>query len=257
MSLIWPAFSGLAEPFRAAAIAAAQPLSNWLTSPGSPLAHAIRANMGRMLILVMPFILAAWGLLAYALYRFRGSRGHRPATFEHHNKLEATWTALPILVLIAVMFPTYRLLHKIDYGPSPDLTINVVGHQFFWEFKYPGYGIDRANQPLVVPADRNITLHISSVDVIHGFFVPDLGVQMDAVPGHINYAWFRAKPGTYRGQCAQLCGTLHGEMLITVIALPPSQFQTWLSSHAKAAGGTQLRRPRLRLRPAAPGGRFS
>lgn len=244
---------GLATSGRvvAAHLAAATPLKTWLTAPGSPIARAIRANMGHMLELVMPFILAAWVLLAYALYRFRAARGHRPATFSHHNKLEIAWTALPILVLIAVMFPTYRLLHKIDYGPSPDLTVNVVGHQFFWEFKYPGYGIDRANQPLVVPANRNITLHITSVDVIHGFYVPDLGVQMDALPGHITYAWFRARPGVYHGQCSQLCGTLHGEMLIKVIALPPSRFQAWLSRHAKRMGSTRLRRPprRAHLRP--------
>ncbi len=243
MPLFWPSLFHMAATVQAATLAAVQPLSNWLTSPGSPLAKQMRANIGYELELTMPFIVAAWVLLAYCLYRYRGGRGHRAAKFAHNNKLETTWTVLPVLALLAVMFPAYSLLHRVDYGPKPDLTVNVIGHQFFWEFKYPGYGIDRANQALVVPANRNIALDITSLDVIHGFFVPDLGVQMDAVPGHITYAWFRAKPGTYRGQCAQLCGTLHGEMLITIIALPPAQFQAWLGRHAKAAGSTRLRRP--------------
>ena len=243
MPLFWTAWIHPTASGLGAALAAVQPLHNWLTSPGSPMARRMRSNIGYELELTLPFIIAAWVLLAYCLYRFRRGRGHSAAKFSHNNKLEATWTVLPILALIAVMFPAYKLLHRIDYGPRPDLSINVVGHQFFWEFKYPGYGIDRANQALVVPANRNIALHITSVDVIHGFFVPDLGVQMDAVPGHITYAWFRAQPGTYRGQCSQLCGTLHSEMLIKIIVLPPEQFQDWLSRHAKATGSTRLRRP--------------
>ncbi len=217
-------------------------VTTWLTDPSSPIALAIRSDIGHALLIIMPFILIAWGGLIYCIIKFRASRGHKPATFTHNNPLEFAWTALPLMAVILVMIPAYKLLHHMDYGPHPDLSITVVGHQFFWEFKYPGYGIDRANEALVVPANRNISLHITSVDVIHGFYVPSLGVQMDAVPGHINYAWFNAKPGTYRGQCAMLCGRLHSKMLITVIALPPAQFQTWLDNHAKSGGQAALRR---------------
>jgi cytochrome c oxidase subunit 2 len=245
----WPAALGLAL-FAALPAWAQNPsarVTNAFSNPASNVAHWIRNTSWAAFWIIIPFIALAEVLLVYVIFKFRRRPNdpRQPAKFHDNPGLEITWTVLPILALVFVALIGYRSLKKIDFGPAPNLNVVVIGHRFFWEYRYPKYGIDFSNQALVVPANRNVSLQITSVDVIHGFYVPGLGLQMDAVPGRISHVWFNARPGTYQGQCAQLCGPLHGEMFLTVKVLPPPQFVQWLAKHASSGGAAQAVPPRL------------
>lgn len=210
------------------------PITNWLHDPVTPVAMAVRSNFWIAFLLVLPFLLLPQILLAYSIWKFRAGRGHKAATFHENVKLEVVWTVIPALTLIVIAVPTYQTLRKMDVPPKSDLVVEVIGHQFFWEYRYPRYGIAFAGEPLVVPADQVVTLNCTSVDVIHSWWVPAFGVKQDANPGRVTHTWFKAKPGKYKGQCAELCGDLHAEMLIDVTVLPEAEFAQWI----KEQGGT-------------------
>ncbi|MGH9480472.1 MAG: cytochrome c oxidase subunit II, partial [Terriglobales bacterium] len=214
--------AGMKEPTRTA-----------FSAPGSNLAHAAAAESWHAFLWVVPFILLADVLLVVVIVKFRDrGDGRRPATFHENNLLEFAWTVIPAIVVILVALHSFPVLHYMEFGgTNPALNVNVVGHQFFWEYKYPQYGIDISNDTLVVPADQVVDLDLTSVDVIHGFFVPGLGIQEDALPGRVTNLWFKADPGVYKGQCTQLCGENHAQMLIEVQVLPNDQFQAWLQTH--------------------------
>ena len=212
------------------------PITNWLQDPASTLALDIRSNFWSTALLTLPFLLLPEILLLIIIWKFRESRGHAPATFHENWRLEVAWTAVPVLTLIAIAIPTYATLHKIDVPPKSDLVVEVIGHQFFWEYRYPRFGVVIANEPLVVPADRVVTMNTTSVDVVHSWWVPAFGVKQDANPGRIGHSWFKARPGRYKGQCAELCGTLHAEMFIDVTVLPPDEFDLWVRSRIPPEG---------------------
>jgi cytochrome c oxidase subunit II len=185
---------------------------------------------------VIPFILLAEVLLVYVIFKFRDKGdGRKPAKFHENNLLEFLWTVIPAIVVVLVALHSYPTLRFMEFGgTNPALNVQVIGHQFFWEYKYPAYGIDISNDTLVVPANQVVDLDLTSVDVIHGFYVPGLGIQMDALPGRLTNLWFNGEPGHYKGQCTQLCGTNHSQMLIDVDVLPEDQFQAWLQKHKSA-----------------------
>lgn len=213
-----------------------EPLTNWLQNPATPIAKNVRTNFWIALFTILPFLLAAEGLLLYAILKFKARPGAKPATFHENVRLEVAWTILPALALLFIAFPTFNTLRKMDVPPKSDLVVEVIGHQFFWEYRYPRYGITLADKPLVVPAEKVITLNCTSVDVIHSWFVPAFGVKQDANPGRITHTWFKAlEPGTYKGQCAELCGSLHALMYITVKVLSQEEFDKWLSDNKPAS----------------------
>lgn len=206
------------------------PITNWLQEPVTPLARDVRNTFWLALALIMPFLLTAEGLLLYAIFKFKARPGARAATFTENLRLEIAWTILPIITLIIIAVPAFGTLKKMTVPPKSDLVIEVIGHQFFWEYRYPRYDLVVVDQPLVVPANKVVTLNCTSVDVIHSWFVPAFGVKQDATPGRISHAWFKAEePGTYKGQCAELCGTLHAKMYIEVTVVPPEKFENWLA----------------------------
>ncbi|MGH9466939.1 MAG: cytochrome c oxidase subunit II [Terriglobales bacterium] len=211
----------------------AAPTRNAFTQPGSNVAHLSAQVSWWSFWMVIPFILIAYIGLVYIMIRFRDKGdGRQAADFHEHNFLEFCWTVIPLIIVVVVAVHSYGPLHFMEFGGNhPDVTINVVGHQFFWEFKYPQYGIDLSNATLVLPANKVVDLDLTSVDVIHGFFVPGLGIQEDALPGRITNLWFKAQPGYYKGQCDQLCGQGHSGMLIEVQILPDKEFQQWLATH--------------------------
>lgn len=223
-------FIGLILLLTASALAKDAPITNWLQHPATQLAGEVRDNFWLTFLLTSPFLLLPQILLAYSIWKFSEKRGHKPATFHENLKLEVIWTVVPVITLICVAIPSYHTLRKMDVPPKSDLVVEVIGHQFFWEFRYPRYGIGFANEPLVVPAEKVVTINTTSVDVIHSFWVPAFGIKQDANPGRITHTWFKAKPGKYKGQCAELCGPLHGEMFINVTVLPEDEWETWLST---------------------------
>jgi cytochrome c oxidase subunit 2 len=209
-----------------------------------------------------------FGAIILAMIRFRKSRGAVPDQQMLHNaRLEAAWTIVPVLILIGMAIPSVARLIKIEDTTGSELTIKVTGYQWQWHYEYLGKGVsffsrldrrsDLARQrgsgidpatvenylldvdnPLVVPTGTKIRLLLTANDVIHAWWVPEFGMKRDAIPGFINEMWISVDedlPGTYRGQCAELCGADHGFMPIVVIAKPKAEFDAWLAAQQAAA----------------------
>jgi cytochrome c oxidase subunit II len=196
--------------------------------------------------LITAFVL---GLLLYTIVRFNQRRHPVPTRTSHNTVLEIMWTLVPVLILIIIAIPSFKLMYYMDRVPNPEMTIKVTGHQWYWSYEYPdqqGLAFDSnmvqdanlkpgqprlltVDNPLVVPIDTNIRVLITSTDVMHLWFVPSFGVQEYAIIGRTNESWFNIEhEGTYRGQCDQLCGINHAFMPIEVKAVSKDAFQNWL-----------------------------
>ena len=221
--------TGLALVGLAALGRADEPITNWLTNPEGPLARQIRSNFFFAMVMIMPFLLLSEALLIYCILRFKAKPGGQAASFHENLRLEILWTVIPALTLVITAVPTYQTMRAMEVPPKSDLVVGVIGHQFFWEYRYPKYGVSFAEEALVVPAGKVVTLNLSSVDVVHSWWVPAFGVKQDANPGRITNAWFMAeRPGRYKGQCAELCGNLHAKMYIDVHVVTPEEFEQWI-----------------------------
>ena len=208
----------------------------WLTNPVTPVAHEVRELFWLAFGVTMFFFVLAEMILLIAIIKFRARPGVAPATFHDNVKLEIVWTAIPTLAMVFLSGPSFQTLKYLETVPKSDLTVEVIGHQWFWEYRYPGHGVVFANEPLVIPSGKIVAADVTSIDVVHSWFVPEFGVKMDANPGRVNHTWFEVeKPGTYGGQCAELCGVLHGDMLITVNVVSPEEFERWLAEKKKGA----------------------
>ncbi len=169
------------------------------------------------------------GLLLYAVWRFRGREGDPlPAQIHGNTRLEITWTLIPAIILIVILFFTFRTQAVLATPPPGDaITVRVIGHQWWWEFEYPDYGFTTANE-MHIPVGVPVIIQLESADVIHSFWVPHLAGKTDAIPGRINRIWLQAdEPGVYSGQCAEFCGIQHALMRLLVIAEPRSEFERW------------------------------
>ena len=207
-----------------------------------------------------------FGAMFYSILNHRKSKGHEAATFHESTALEIVWTIIPFIILIAMAIPAAKTLIAMEDNSASDLTIKVTGYQWKWRYEYmdgdaqgvsyfsilstPRDQIENAtakgenyllevDNPLVVPVNKKVRFLVTSNDVIHSWWVPDFAVKQDAVPGFINEAWAVVKePGTYRGQCAELCGKDHGFMPINVVAMNDSDFAKWASEKKAAAAAT-------------------
>ena len=198
-----------------------------------------------IITLISIFVLA---LLGYASVRFRAARSATPSRRTHNTVLEIAWTAVPVLILVVIAIPSFKLLYFMDVVPESELTIKAIGHQWYWSYEYPdngGFAFDanmvadadlQPGQPrllatdnrVVLPVDTTVRVLVTATDVIHSWAVPAFGVKMDAVPGRINETWLRIEqPGTYYGQCSELCGDYHGFMPIMIEAVSKDEFQAW------------------------------
>ncbi len=197
-------------------------------------------------------------LMLFVVVRFRAAANPVPSKTTHNLQLEIIWTAIPALVLLVIAVPSFRLLANQYDPPKADVTIKITGYQWYWGYEYPDYGgisfdslpLDKAaaskegvpylldvDNRLVVPAGKTVKLIITGADVLHSWAVPSFWVKMDAVPGRLNEAWFKAdRPGVYYGQCSELCGTKHGFMPIAVEVLPEAQFKAWVRMKQRADG---------------------
>jgi cytochrome c oxidase subunit 2 len=208
-----------------------------------------------------------FGVMIWSIIFHRKSRGAvADVTLIHNTKVEIVWTAIPVVILIAMAIPSARGIVLIGDDANSQLDINVTGFQWGWQYTYPGKGVSfvskldeksmaasdldsgispysvphylrNVDHPLVVPVGTKVRLLITAVDVIHSWWVPDFGIKKDAIPGYINQSWFEVdadKPGVYRGQCAELCGRGHGYMPIVVDAVSKADFQAWVKREAAA-----------------------
>lgn len=217
--------------------------------PASPVMDRVESFHGLMLWIVAIISIIVAALLVAVCVRFREKVNPTPSRRSHHTLLEVVWTAVPVLILVVVAVPSLKLLYYSDVVPQADLTIKATGHQWYWEYAYPDNGnfsfvsnlvADEDLQPgqlrllttdniVVVPVNKNIRLQVTAGDVIHSWAMPSFGVKIDAVPGRLNEAWFRVeRPGTYYGQCSELCGDMHAFMPIMVKAVPEDEYDTWV-----------------------------
>lgn len=193
-------------------------------------------------------------LLVIVAVRFNERANPVPSKTSHNTMIEVAWTVIPVLILVLIAIPSFRLLHLELNIPKPDLTVKVTGHQWYWSYEYPdngGFGFDsymvaekdlKPGQPrllavdneVVVPINKNIRIQVTAADVIHSFAVPSFGVKIDAMPGRLNESWFKiTREGVYYGQCSELCGRDHAFMPIAVRAVSEADFNAWVAQ-AKA-----------------------
>ena len=205
-----------------------------------------------LIIVISVFVLL---LLLWVVVRYNRRANPTPSRNTHNTMLEIVWTLVPVLILVVIAVPSIRLLAHQYNPPAADLTVKVIGNQWYWEYEYPDHGVslvsnmlpddeaDRRGEPrqlaaderMVVPVGAVVKLIVTSNDVIHAFGVPAFWAKIDAVPGRLNETWFRAdRPGVYYGVCYELCGARHGYMPIAVEVVSREQFDRWILSHPGA-----------------------
>jgi len=208
--------------------------------------------------------IVVFGVMIVALFKHRKSKGAKPATFSHSTMAEVIWTAIPVVILMLIAIPVAETMVRLEDSRDPDLSIVVTAYQWKWHYKYQDEGVSffsslarpslearrkqsgvdpfavdnyllDVDRPLVVPRGAKVRLLVTSNDVVHSWWVPALAIKKDAVPGIINEAWFNAKEvGTYRGQCAELCGKDHGYMPIVVEVVEQDAFQAWVETRKES-----------------------
>ena len=201
--------------------------------------------------------IVVFGVMFYSILRHRKSLGAEPAQFSHSTVAEVIWTVIPLLILVAMAIPAAKTLIKMEDTSNADLTVQITGHQWKWEYHYPEQGVRffsnlgeksrearvlnsgvdpssvpnyllEVDNPMVLPVGKKIRFLLTSSDVLHAWWVPDFAVKKDAIPGFINEMWtIIDEPGTYRGQCAELCGRDHGFMPVVVEAVSEAEFAQW------------------------------
>ncbi len=235
-------------------------------------AHAMVVDvLDPLMFAVAVFVLL---LLFWTVYRFRAARNPVASTTSHNTVVEVVWTVVPVLILVWIAVPSFRLLANQYTPPKADITIKATGHQWYWEYEYPDQGafsfdavmltkaeaakrgspnlLDTDNR-VVLPAGATVRLLTTAADVIHAWAMPSFWVQMDAVPGRVNETWFKVeRPGVYYGQCFQLCGTKHGFMPIAVEIVSKQRFAEWVAAKQKENGITPPSAAPAATTPAAP-----
>lgn len=199
-------------------------------------------------------------LLLIVVFRFNDKANPTPSTLTHNTVLEVAWTIVPVLILVFIAIPSFRLLDHELVIPKTDMTVKVTGHQWYWSYAYPAEGFDfdsyiKAEKDLkpgdlrqlavdneaVVPINKTILVQVTATDVIHSFTVPSFGVRIDAVPGRLNQTWFRAtKLGMYYGQCSKLCGEDHAYMPIAFRVVSDADYAAWVADAKKKFSANAL-----------------
>ncbi|MBC23287.1 MAG: cytochrome c oxidase subunit II [Phycisphaerae bacterium] len=213
-----------------------RPDTPWNTSifePQSPPAHTIQGLAWLVLGITAGIFVIVEGLLVYSIIRYRRSKtddGSDAVQVYGSNPVELAWTIVPVIIVFTLALVTIRIIREVELEEPPEgaMEVVVVGHQWWWEFRYPELDIITANE-MHVPVDRPIWLKLESADVIHSFWMPRLAGKTDVIPNHVNHTWFQAEaPGLYTGQCAEYCGNQHANMLLRVYAHPQEDFEAWV-----------------------------
>lgn len=205
-------------------------------------------------LLVMCTVISLFvvGMILYIAVRFNAKANPVPSTTTHNTALEVAWTILPIIILLAIAVPSFKLLYLEDIIPEADVTVKAIGNQWYWTYEYPDNGdfsfdanilsdeeAAAADLPrllatdthIVVPVNKTVRLIVTANDVIHSWAIPAFGVKIDAVPGRLNESWFKVeREGIYYGQCSELCGKDHGYMPIMVEVVSEEKYTAWLET---------------------------
>lgn len=219
--------------------------------PASPIMERIVGLHDMLFWVTIAIVFIVVLILAYTCVRFSRKRNLVASKTTHNTLIEIIWTAIPVLILIVIAFPSFKTLRYIEKVENPELTIKVVGHQWYWEYQYPdngGFSFDsyiiadkdlkpgqirllEVDNRVVLPIDTNVRVLLTSYDVIHSWAIPSLGIKTDAIPGRTNETWLKInKPGVYYGQCSEICGVGHGFMPIAIEALSKEDYAIWVEN---------------------------
>ena len=250
--------------------------------PASPIAQQIYDLHWAILWVCVVIFVVVFGMMFWSVFHHRKAAGAKASQFHENTTVEVIWTVIPFVILFGMAYPATRTVLDMKNASNPDLTVKVTAYQWKWEYDYLKDGIrfnsnlstpraqiedwerkgDKKNanyllevdNPMVVPAGKKVRLLFTASDVIHGWYVPQLGINQYAIPGFVKDAWFKAdKPGTYRGQCSQICGKEHGYMPIVVIAKAPDEYAAWVNERkAKAPAPEASPKQGAAAAPAAP-----
>jgi cytochrome c oxidase subunit 2 len=220
----------------------------------TPVMEIIHSFHTELLIIITAITLLVLGLLVYVMIRFNRKANPTAGKTSHNTLVEIVWTAAPILILVIIAIPSFRLLYYQDVIPEADFTIKTTGNQWNWTYEYPDHGDFQyvANMitdedvagwpmvahrnlttdlPMVVPVGATVRMEVTASDVIHNWAMPAFGIKMDAIPGRLNETWFVVdEAGVYYGQCSELCGLRHAFMPIEVHVVPQDVFETWVEA---------------------------
>jgi cytochrome c oxidase subunit 2 len=241
-----------------------------LQPAATPIAERVHSFHELLLWIITLITLFVLGLLLYACYRFNERRHPVPSKRTHNTLLEIVWTGVPVLILVIIAIPSFKLLYFEEVQPPADMTIKAIGHQWYWSYEYPDQGnftfdalmiadsdlkegqvrLLETDNRIVLPAGKTVRVLVTADDVLHSWALPAAGIKVDAVPGRLNQLWLKIdEPGTYYGQCSELCGANHAFMPITVEVLPPDQFDSWAkdaqTKFAKASDGFDVAAAKL------------
>ena len=238
-----------------------QPWQLGLQEPAGSIAEKATSLHNLLLVIITAISLFVLGLLIYTCVRFRQSVNPNPTKTSHNTVIEILWTVVPVLILVVIAVPSFRLLYYMDKTKDTDMVIKITGNQWYWNYEYPDEGLNfdsyiidegdlqpgqkrllEVDYPMVVPAGTRVKLLVTGNDVMHSFFVPSLAVQTYSIIGRVNEAWIDVPEGThtYYGQCNQICGVNHAYMPIVVKALEKNEYETWLSGAKKEFASIEM-----------------
>ncbi|HWX90705.1 MAG TPA: cytochrome c oxidase subunit II [Rhizomicrobium sp.] len=234
----------------------------------SPVMQQIE-DFHRLLVwIIVAVCLFVLGLLVWIVVRYRAGANAVPSKVHHNTLLEVAWTLIPVIILVFIAVPSFRLLYFEAAIPKPDVTIKAIGKQWFWSYEYPGsaagftydsLGLTDADaakagkprllgvdNPIYVPVNKVVEVDTVGADVIHSWAMPQMGVKMDAVPGRINKTWFKSnQTGIFYGQCSELCGARHAYMPIELHVVSEADYAAWLSASKKKFAALENDAPRV------------
>lgn len=228
----------------------AEPWQMTLSKAATPIMEKIHSLYHFMVFILMIVVVIVAALLSYTLIKFNARSNPTPQKFYDNTLLEVIWTLIPVILLIAIAVPTFKMIYYANISPEADLTLKVVGRQWYWTYEYPDNGgikfdsymiqdqdlkpgqlrlLDVDNRAFL-PAGTTIRIQVTGGDVIHSFTVPSFGIKIDAVPGRVNETWIKVdQPGVYYGQCSELCGVGHAFMPIAIEIIPKEEFENWIT----------------------------
>ena len=225
-----------------------------MQDPATPIKERIHHFHNELLVIIFLIAIFVLGLLLVTMIRFSARRHPVPTRTTHNPVVEILWTVVPVIILVLIAIPSFKLMYYMDEVPDAKMTIKVTGHQWYWSYEYPDQGkltfdsnmiqdkdlksgqerMLEVDNPLVVPVGTTIRVQVTGTDVIHSWFIPSFGVQEYAIIGRLNEAWMRVlEPGTYRGECNQICGINHAYMPIVIKAVSQADFDKWLGDAKK------------------------
>ena len=223
-----------------------------LQNPVTEVAKDVYSMHAFVTIIMAIITLFVLGLIIWVCYKYSASKNKNPSKTVHNTLIEILWTAIPVLILVVIAVPSFKLLYKQDVIPEPDLTIKAIGYQWYWGYEYPDNGnftyeafmlqseeeleedkpfkrMLTTDTKVVVPVNKIIRMQVTAADVLHSWAIPAFGVKTDAVPGRLNETWFKAeKTGIYYGMCSELCGVNHQSMPIEIHVVTQEKFDVWV-----------------------------